>query len=184
MLQALTLFGAETGEKAAESAEGIGALGISLTSLIIQLVTFVLVYLVLRKWAFGPILRILQQRRETIENGVRLGEEMKLEKAKLDKAVAKELHDARVKADAIVADAETAARETVRTAEETAQNKAAIIVKEGKERGEQEVARARKALESELVGLISDATEAIIGEKVDAKKDAVLIDRALKESRA
>jgi hypothetical protein len=34
------------------------------------------------------------------------------------------------------------------------------------------------------VSLISDATEAIIGEKVDATKDAALIDRALKEQRA
>jgi len=83
-----------------------------------------------------------------------------------------------------VADAQSAARDTQRDAEEKAAKKAAIIVEEGKNRGEQEVARARKALESDLAGLISDATEAIIGEKIDAKKDASLIDRALKESRA
>lgn len=180
MLQAVTLFASES----SESAEGIGALGINATALLIQLITFVLVYLVLRKFAFGPILRILEERRQTIENGVKYGEEMRVEKAKLEKTVAKELHEARVKADSIVSDAEQAAKDTVRAAEEKAQEKADIIVKEGKERGEQEVVRARKQLESELVSLISEATETIIGEKVDAKKDAALIDRALKESRA
>lgn len=169
---------------AEESAEGIGALGISLSSLIIQLVTFLLAYLILRRFAFGPIVKILQQRRETIESGVTLGEQMKVEKAAFEKTVSKELHAARVKADAIVADAETAAKDVVREAEEKAQSKAAIIVKEGKERGEQEVVRARKALEGELVSLISEATETIVGEKVDAKKDAVLIDRALKGAKA
>ena len=169
---------------AAEEASGAATLGINPKAFLIQLVTFVLAYFVLRKFAFGPILRILNERRTTIETGVKLGEQMRKEKAELDAKLTKELHEARVKADAIIADAETAAREKVRGAEEEAQSKAAIIVKEGKERGEQEVVRARKALESELVSLISDATEAIIGEKVDAKKDAVLIDRALKESRA
>jgi hypothetical protein len=43
--------------------------------------------------------------------------------------------------------------------------------------------RARKKLESQIVGWVSDATEAIIGEKVDAEKDAAIIDRALKEQK-
>ena len=66
-------------------------------------------------------------------------------------------------------------------AEGKAKEKADGIVAEAKERTTQDVARARKKLEGELVGLISDATEAIIDEKVDAKKDAALIDKALKD---
>ena len=169
---------------AAESSGGIGALGIDAKAFVIQLTTFVLAFLVLYKWAFTPIVNIMKQRRETIENGVKLGEQMKKEKAELETQVAKQLQEARTKADGIMSEAEAAARDTVREAEEKASEKAAVIIAEGKERGEQEVVRARKALEAELVGLISDATEAIIGEKVDAKKDSALIDRALKESRA
>lgn len=167
----------------ADSSSGVSALGIDGKAFIIQLITFILAYVVLRKWAFGPIIRVLNERRETINKGVELGEQMQKEKAALEKRVASELHEARTKADGIVAEAESTARDTIRSAEEKAQAKAAIIVKEGQERGEQEVVRARKALEKELVGLISDATEAIIDEKVDATKDAKLIDRALKEQR-
>lgn len=168
----------------ADSSSGIGALGIDVKALVIQLITFVLAYLVLRKWAFGPVIAAMQRRRETIETGVKLGEAMQKEKAKLEAQVAEKLHDARTQADAIVAEAEATARDTIREGEEKAAEKAAVIVREGKERGEQEVARARKALEAELVGLISDATETIIGEKVDAKKDANLIDQALKGAKA
>ncbi len=178
MIASVTQFAAEG------SSGGIGALGVDVKAFVIQLITFVLAFLVLRKWAFGPIVKIMKQRRETIESGVKLGEQMKKEKAELEAQVAKQLQDARTKADGIMSDAEANARETVREAEEKASEKAAVIIAEGKERGEQEVVRARKALEAELVGLISDATETIIGEKVDAKKDSALIDRALKESRA
>ncbi len=177
MLTMLTQFGAD------ESSSGIGALGISGSSLLIQLVTFVLAYLVLRKYAFAPILKVLNDRRETIEKGVKLGEEMQKERAELDKKVTAELHKARNEADGILAEANDTAKSTIRSAEDKAREKAAGIVKEAEANAEQAVKRARKALESELVGLISDATEAIIDEKVDAKKDAVLIDRALAGQR-
>jgi len=169
---------------AEESAEGIAALGVNGGALVIQLITFLLVFFVLRKFAFGPIVAMLDERRKVIESGVKLGEEMKLEKAQFEKTVAKELSAARKHADDIIADADTAAKDKVRAAEEKAQEKAAIIVGEGKVRGEQEVTRARKAMESELAGLVAEATEAIIGEKVDASKDAQLIDRALKGAKA
>ncbi len=169
---------------ASESSSGIGALGVDGIAFLIQLTTFVLVFLVLRKFAFKPIIKVLNERRETIESGVKLGEEMQKENEKLDAKIAKILQDTRSEADAIINDAQEAARQTVREAEDKAREKAGGILKEAESRIEQDTARARQQLEKELVGLVSDATEAIIGEKVDAKKDAQLIDRALKEQRA
>lgn len=165
----------------ADSSSGLGALGIDGKAFIIQLVTFLLAFWVLKHWAFGPIVKIMEQRRKTIEDGVSLGEQMKKEKAELETKVTNELAKARTKADGIVAEAEEAGRDTVREAEAKAQQKAETILVEAKQRTEQEMARARKQLEGEIVNLISDATEAIIEEKVDAKKDAALIDKALKE---
>lgn len=168
----------------AESSSGIGALGIDGKAFVIQLITFGLAFWVLQRFAFKPILKVLNERRKTIESGVSLGEEMKKEAAKLEQKVADELHAARKQADGIIAAAQETSRETVREAEDKAREKAAGILKEADERIATDTARARKKLEGELVGLISDATEAIIGEKVDAKKDAALIDRALKERKA
>jgi len=53
-------------------------------------------------------------------------------------------------------------------------------VAEADSRIKQDTDRARRQLETELVGLVADATEAIIDEKIDARKDAGLIERALK----
>jgi F-type H+-transporting ATPase subunit b len=166
------------------SSSGIGALGVDGKALIVQLVTFVLAYLVLRKYAFGPIMKVLNERRQTIEDGVRIGEQMKKDQAELAAAVEAKLAEARKEAEGIVSDASETSRQMIREAEDKAHQKAAGVLKEADERIASETQRARKQLQGELVNLISDATEAIIGEKVDAKKDAQLIDRALQEQKA
>jgi F-type H+-transporting ATPase subunit b len=177
MLHSFTTFGAES------SASGIGALGINLQALLIQLGTFLLAYFVLRRYAFKPILKVLQDRRELIENGVKLGEDMQKERAELDQKVTATMQDARRKADSIVAEATDAARDKQREAEEKARSKADNIVADAHSRAEQDIVRMRGQLQQEMVGLVSEATEAIIHEKVDARKDADLIDRALSSRR-
>lgn len=166
------------------SSSGLGALGVDGKAFLIQLITFVLAFLVLKKWAFGPITKMLEERRKTIEAGVNLGEEMRKDKAALEVKMADELAAARTQADGIIAAAQDTSRQAIREAEEKARDKAADILKQADDRITADTKRARKQLEGELVGLISEATEAIIGEKVDAQKDAALIDRALKEQRA
>ncbi|MBC7582011.1 F0F1 ATP synthase subunit B [Aeromicrobium sp.] len=177
MITLLTQFGAE-------ESSGIGALGLDGKALLVQLATFILAFFVLRKFAFKPILSVLTERRELIESGVNLGEQMKKEKAELEANVDKTLAKARTEADAIIGAAQETSRDTIREAEDKARDKAAGILTDAEERIKTDTARARKKLEGELVGLISDATEAIIGEKVDAKKDAQLIDRALQGQKA
>ncbi len=164
----------------AEQASGLSALGVDGKAFLIQLVTFLLAFWVLKRYAFKPILGVLNERRELIEDGVRLGEEMQKEKTQLDKKVDDTLKSARKEADEIVANAEDAGRQISAEAEKKAQAKADGILAQAENRIAQDTARARQKLEKELVGLISDATEAMIDEKVDATKDAKLIDKALK----
>jgi F-type H+-transporting ATPase subunit b len=164
----------------ADSSSGIGALGIDGKAFIIQLVTFLLAFWVLKRFAFTPIIKLMDERRKTIEDGVLLGEKMKVEEADMQQKVAKALADSRKEADAIISEAQDTAKTAVREAEDKAREKAQSIVDAADERIKADTKRARKQLEGELVSLISDATEAIIGEKVDATKDAALIDKALK----
>lgn len=167
-----------------DSSSGLGALGISGSSFLIQLGTFILAFLILRQWAFKPIIRLLRERRETIDKGVHLGQQMQREKAELEQKVSKALHTARIKADDIIASAQAQARQVIQDAEEKANEKAEGIIASAQDRIVQDTARARRQLEDEVISLISEATEVIIDEKVDAKKDAALIDKALKGSRA
>jgi F-type H+-transporting ATPase subunit b len=176
MLPTVTNFAAES----AESSSGLSALGLDPTAFLIQLITFVLAFLLLKRYAFKPILKVLNERRETIEQGVKLGEDMRKEKAQLEEKIDKQLHEARQKADEIISAANDSGRQAIREAEEKAKLKADGIIQSAETRIVQDTARARKQLEKEMVQLVSEATEAIIEEKVDSKKDAQLIERALK----
>jgi F-type H+-transporting ATPase subunit b len=166
-----------------DSSSGIGALGVNLSAFIVQLLTFLLALWLLQRFAFKPILRVLAERRSVIDNGVKLGEKMKKQQSALEQKVSDALHEARTKADGIVTQAEHQARRTIQTAELKAREKAAAVVSEADSRIAQDVARARAQLESEMINLVSEATEIIIHEKVDTKKDAELIETALRGER-
>ena len=164
----------------ADSSSGIGALGISLSAFIVQLVTFALVFLVLRRFAFKPVIKMLQDRRKVIDDGVRMGEKLANEQAKFDSKLAETMQKAREEADHIIATGHKEAREVVREAEKTAERKAESILAEAEVRIQEETERSKRSLEKDIVGLVSEATEAIVGEKLNPKKDAEIIDKILR----
>ncbi|HSX24192.1 MAG TPA: F0F1 ATP synthase subunit B [Candidatus Saccharimonadales bacterium] len=162
---------------------GIGALGISPGAFVIQLITFIFVFLLLKKYAFGPIVRMLEERRKVIDDGVKMGQRMEKERAKLDEEVTKVMRDARVEADKIIGNGQKEAREIIRDAEKVGQRKVDTMLTDAEARIAEEAEQAKRKLEKEIVGMVSEATEAIVGEKVDPAKDAKLIDKALKDQK-
>lgn len=164
-------------EAAAE--EGL-PLGLSASAFLVQLITFIFVFFVLKKFAFKPIVKLLEKRRQTIEDGVLLGEKMEKREAHLEEEAAAVIREARHDADRIIANAHKESREVLREAEKTAKVKTDALIKDAEERIEENTDRARRSLEKDIVNLVSEATEAVVHEKVDAKKDAELIDRAMK----
>ncbi|MEI7632232.1 MAG: F0F1 ATP synthase subunit B [bacterium] len=159
---------------------GIGALGISFSAFLIQLITFVLVFLLLKKFAFKPIVNLLEERRKTIDEGVKAGIEFAKVRAKLEKDHEKVMRDVRIEADKVIANAHKEARDIIRAAEKTASRKAETMLSDAEVRISGESERAKLALEKDIIGLISEATEAIVGEKVDMKKDGEIIEKILK----
>jgi F-type H+-transporting ATPase subunit b len=167
--------------ESAEGASGFGALGVSASAFVIQLITFVFVFAVLKKFAFAPIVRVLQERRKTISDGVKLGQKMEKEQAKLEQTKEVIIRESRQEADKIVATAHKEAREIAREAEKAAARKTETILADAEIRINEENERAKRKLEKDIVSLVSEATEAIVGEKVDPKKDAAIIDKILKD---
>lgn len=166
-------------EKDTHNAES-GILGVNGGAFVIQIVTFVLVFTILKKFAFDKIVRLLDERHNTISNGVRMGLEMEKEKSKLDEELAQTMRDARHEADEIIAAANKDARAAVREAEIFGQKKAEAILVDAELRAAEETKQAKLKLEKDIVGLVGEATEAIVGEKIDSKKDAEIIRKSMK----
>lgn len=173
-------FAAET---AAEHTEETGILGFSLQSFIIQLLTFILVFALLKKFAFNRIVKMLDERHKVIDEGVRHGLAMKSEREKFEKEMSETARKARHEADDIIGDAQKEARDIIREAEKAAHAKSENILKDTEARIAEEVEQAKRRLEKDVASLVSDATEALVEEKVDAKKDADLIDKAIRRGK-
>ena len=176
-LPLLTIFGAT------EQASGIAALGIDPLAILAQALTFLVLFFVLKKFAMKGIVDTLEKRRKTIDDGVRLGLEMETEKAKLDEQVEILLQKARGEADKIIAQAHDESGSIVKEAEAKAIAKVEIMLKDAEAKIDEEIIHARKALQQETLTLVADATEKIIQTKLDQRRDAGLIEKALQEVR-
>ena len=167
-------------EEAAAGGSPLATLHVDLKSFLFQIITFILVLALLKRFAFKPISKMLAERRKVIDDGVRMGLRMEKEKEKHEAELAKTMRDARHEADQIIAAAHKESREVIREAEKGAQSKVNALLADADLRLEEEARQARKKLEKEIIGLVSEATETIVGEKVDTKRDAELVAKALK----
>lgn len=172
ILSLLTSFGA------AEETKGIGALGIDALAILAQAATFLILFLIIKKFALEKIVATLEKRRKTIDDGVRLGREMEVEKEKLDEKFESVLQKARVQADEIIAGGQKESGEIIKAAEESAIRKTDALLADAHAKIDADIERARKELEHEMRSLVAEATEVIIAEKLDVKKDESLIKRA------
>lgn len=167
-----------------ESGGILGALGIDLKLMIVQTIAFLVLVLLLGKFVYPAIIKAIESRRTAIEEG--LAHAKKADEA-LQKAEAKAgdaLRQARQEADEVIARGQQEAKNIIAEAEKSAAVRAERIVADAHTQIQTDIEKARQALRDETVKLVAEATEQIIGEKLDAQKDESLIVRALKKERA
>jgi F-type H+-transporting ATPase subunit b len=175
LLNPVTVF-AET----SSSASGLGAFNVNLKGFLFQLITFVIVLLVLRKWALPPLVRTLEERQKTIEEGLTHAKQTEEALAAAEAKSEEILTKARAQADEALAEAKKAATTHISEAEAKAAERATHIIKEAEASLSEEREKLRQELRQELAMLVADATEKVIDEKVDDKRDMSLIERAIR----
>jgi F-type H+-transporting ATPase subunit b len=169
---------------AAEADAGLlGTLGIDWRLLIMQALGFLILVWFLKKFVFPHLIAAIDRREAAIAQSVEAAHDAEAKAEAAEAEVKKTLAAARKEAEDIVA---TAHKETVvmlDDAEKKAQKKADHIVKEAHEQIDKDIASARETLKSETKKLVAVATEKVVKEKVDGKRDEALIESALKEAR-
>ncbi len=169
----------------AEPAEsqGIAALGLSPLAILAQGVTFLIFFLLVKKFALGKIVDTIETRRKTIEESLNKAEELNKQNEEAEKRVNSLLSEARKESEEIIKKSREEASAVITDAEKIAGEKAEKIIADGKLQIEAEVLKAREALKKETLGLVARATEAVLGEAVDSKKSESIIRKALEETK-
>ncbi len=166
----------------AKHAGGIAVLGIDGKTLIIQIVTFALVFIILKKYAFGPIIKSLETRYEKIESSLTHAEKLEQTNKQAEARAQKLLRDARKEAEDVINKGHEEAGSLVKQAEDQAGEKAAKIIKDGEARIAGEIVKAREALKKETLGLVAQATSVLLEKEIDVKQSEKLVHKALLEN--
>jgi len=167
---------------AAEGPSGIAALGLNLPGLVTQLVNFAILLVLLRMFLWGPILKMLDERKRRIEEGLKASEAAASAAEQSQVAAQAALEAARAEGRDLVARAqETAGR--LRTELETqAKADADRIVERARQEMEQERLQAVQALRAEFADLTVRAAERVVGQSLDRAAHQRLIDEVLVSS--
>jgi F-type H+-transporting ATPase subunit b len=164
--------------------EGSGALTVHPYWVVVSIIQFLLLFYLLRRFLWGPILKTLRDRAAKIREGLALAEQAKADREHLKAEIERLLADARREAQAI-ADRMTQAAEGA-AADIRAQAKAEAdrIRERGRQEAKQLHDQALAQLRSELAGMVVLAASRVLGREVDPDQHRALIERSLDDAAA
>lgn len=153
----------------------------NLLTMITQLVATFLLFVLMKKLAWEPAKKMLQQRADYQQSLLTEAEELKKENERLRRQVERQL-----------AEADKAAQQTLANAQIEGEKLKNELVNEGREKSKQIVEEAQADIEmqkarmldemhEELVDAAISATEKMLNSKLDEKKDHQVIDDFIKE---
>ncbi|HXN03194.1 MAG TPA: F0F1 ATP synthase subunit B [Candidatus Acidoferrum sp.] len=151
-------------------------------TLIAQLVIFLLVLGVLYRLAWGPLLRILNERRARIAQGVEATQKAVQELEAAEREREAKLEEARREAQAILDRIAKQGEDLRKELEAKAREQAEALIVKARAEIQQERQKAVQDLREQVADLAVMAAGRIIGESLDAKKHRELIERAIEEA--
>lgn len=147
--------------------------------IVAQMINFAIVFVVLWRFVFRPLSKIMTERTATIEKGLQQARDIEALASSTKTEQAELLKHARQEANAIVANAQAAAAEQRTKALTTAKAEVTAIVQQGKEQMAQErVAMVRDA-RKELADVVIAATGQVISDMADSKLDKKMVEKSL-----
>jgi F-type H+-transporting ATPase subunit b len=155
-------------------------LGIDWKLLIAQIINFLILLFVLYKFAYGPIVAMLEKRQKKIEQGLKDAEVARKNLEKSEERQKEILKKARREAREIIEKSHTQAEKSKSEIAAEAKAQAEKILSDARVEIEIEKEKTITEIKSEIGGLVAAATEKVVGEKMDEKKDKRLIEESLK----
>jgi F-type H+-transporting ATPase subunit b len=137
--------------------------GVAWPKFLAQVILFLIVYAILRKFAFGPIIAIFEQRRRTIEEGQSNAEKIRRQLAESEIRCQEILRKANSDAQRIIDEARASSEASTQKHIQQAVKDAENIIVKANESVSLERARMVAEVKSEMVHLVVDTTARVVG---------------------
>jgi len=155
--------------------------GVNWKLLLAQVVNFGILFYVLKRFAYGPIVNMLEERQKRIKKGLQEAAESE---QKLREAEEKErliLEKANLKALTLVSEAADVAHKKEAEIIETGYHKAESIIKGAERKIEEEKLTMQDEIHKNAGSLVQSAVAKVLGKMEVGERDKVLIEEALSE---
>ena len=160
------------------------SLGIYWPKLIAQIVNFGIVLFILWKFAYRPVLKILEERRQRVTEAMKNAEHAKAELAKADAARQEILNQANAQATKLIEEARAAAARVQEQETQKAIAAAKDIVDKARQATEVEHARMLADLRREVGRLVVATTGRVVGKALTPEDQQRLANEATRELAA
>jgi len=160
----------------------VDQLGINLPGLLAQLINFTILLIILRLVLYKPIMRMLDERRRRVQEGMDSAERMKEREARAEQEVAERIENARREGQTLIGQAQQIAQRIQAEGREQAQADAEALLARARSEIQLERDGAIADLRREFAGLTIHAAEKVIGQSLDRRAHQRLIDEVLAES--
>jgi len=161
--------------------ELINQLGVDWRLLLAQVVNFLLLFWLIKRFAFKPLGEFLNKRQRAIQKGLEDAQEAGQDREKL-RALRGELRvKAEKEAETILQEARVKGIKEYDAIMAKAQEKLNEFSKKARAQLAREKDRSLQEAKKELASLVVAATEKVLQERVDEKKDREIVERALRE---
>ena len=144
-----------------------------------EMLTFAVLVWVIAKYIWPPLVKIIQERQEKIAAGLEAAERGQRELKLVQTNAAEQIYQAKIKATAILDQANQQANGFIEEGKISAQTERAKILAQAKLNLEQEVNKTKDELQQHVVDLVIATTEKVLQQKVDETTQRNLIDKLI-----
>jgi len=148
-----------------------------------QSLIFIFLVLILKKFAWKPILHAVNERESSIKDAINAADQAKKEMASIQEGNQKILKEARAEREALLKEAHSTGIEIVTEAKAEAKAEADKIIAQAQEAIQNEKRAALNALKNQVAQISLDIAEKVIETELESKdKHAKLIDKLIKDT--
>jgi F-type H+-transporting ATPase subunit b len=178
----MNLFLLAAGVNSSAQPEGIaGTFGVNWPHLLAQIVSFCIVCFILYRFAYRPVLKMLEVRRQQIAQGLANAEQIKAELARTEGQRQEVMTQANVQAKNLIEEARGAASRLQEQETQKAIAAAEEIMAKAREAAAQDYARMLAELKREVGRLVVQATATVVGKILTPEDQRRLAEETVKE---
>lgn len=158
--------------------------GVEWPKFLAQLILFIFVYISLSKFAFKPIIAMLEERRKRIEEGMLNAEKIKQQLAESEKHYAEILAKANTDAQKLIDEARASSASLAERRQQQAVTEAELIIAKAREATALEHDRILSELKREVGRLVVDTTVKVTGKVLTPDDQKRLSEEAARQATA